>query len=293
MNVAERTVVLCESEQLSPVFLQGLLSSESQRPKSRPAKERPPKRQKISREEFETLKIIMDFTYRQDVLGQGIPSHNEFGDSTWDNLHMKGLSAYCGSLCVGSWSVMALLARELEDDGADFYAGQAEMAAQTILKLWNGRYFTTDEHGKYRNATMSDAMFGLLLASKAGVKDLLPVEKLRSHLLGAFENNFAAFANGRYGALLVAEPSVQKYEKDGGDELQVNEVLVGSSWVLAACLKEFGLDEQAEQLENAMRQTLGRYGLYYRTPAAWSADGLFRAPMNMRPLAVWLGSANR
>ena len=55
MNVAERTVVLCEGEQLSPVFLQGLLSSENPRPKSRPAKERPPKRQKISREEVEKL----------------------------------------------------------------------------------------------------------------------------------------------------------------------------------------------------------------------------------------------
>jgi len=55
MNVAERTVVLCEGEQLSAVFLQGLLSSESQPTKGRQPKERPPKRQKISREEVEKL----------------------------------------------------------------------------------------------------------------------------------------------------------------------------------------------------------------------------------------------
>ena len=55
MNIAERTVVLCEGEQLSAVFLQSLLATENQRPKSRPVKERPPKRQKISREEVEKL----------------------------------------------------------------------------------------------------------------------------------------------------------------------------------------------------------------------------------------------
>lgn len=56
MNIAERTVVLCEGEQLSAVFLQGLLSSESQQTnKGRQPKERPPKRQKISRDEVEKL----------------------------------------------------------------------------------------------------------------------------------------------------------------------------------------------------------------------------------------------
>lgn len=244
--------------------------------------------QKISREEYEKLKVIMEFTHKQDILDQGVPSHNEFGDSTWDNLHMKGLSAYCSALCVGSWSVMEKLAESFEDCKKEFYAERAAKAKQTILKLWNGNCFTTDEWGKYRNATMSDALFGLLLAAKAGLKDLVDEDMLRKHLLHAYENNVASFAEGAYGALLVAEPHVQKYEKDGGDELQVNEVIVGSSWVLSACLDAFGLYEQAEQLAQAMRKTLKRYGLYYRTPAAWSADGLFRAPMNMRPLAVWL-----
>jgi uncharacterized protein (DUF608 family) len=230
----------------------------------------------------------MDFTHQQDVLEQGIPSHTEFGDSTWDNLHMKGLSAYCGSLCVGGWSVMERLAQEQGDEACLFYAQQATKAKETIRKLWNGSCFTTDECGKYRNATMSDALFGLLLAAKVGLTDLIDGNKLRTHLLSAYENNASAFAGGRYGALLVAEPHIQKYEKDGGDELQVNEVLVGSSWVLTACLEQFGLPEQSRALAKAMRDTLKAYGLYYRTPAAWSADGLFRAPMNMRPLAVWL-----
>lgn len=215
--------------------------------------------------------------------------HNEFGDSTWDNLHMRGLSAYCGSLCVGAWAVMEKIAEELGDDKkAEFYKERLEKAQESIQKLWSGKYFTTDEHGKYRNATMSDSVFGLLPAGKAGIKNMLPEEHVRSHLLSAYENNFTSFADGTYGTLLVAEPSVQKYEKDGGDEMQVNEVLVGSSWVLAACLMEFGLEEESRKLAAAMRDSMKRYALYYRTPEAWTGDGQFRAPMNMRPLAVWM-----
>lgn len=91
----------------------------------------------------------------------------------------------------------------------------------------------------------------------------------------------------------MAEPDIQTYEKDGGDELQVNEVIVGSSWILAACLQEFGFTQEARTLADSMFQTIRTYGLQYRTPAAWTSDGHFRAPMNLRPLAVWLLEENQ
>jgi len=69
MNIAERTVVLCEGEQLSAVFLQSLLSGESQRPKNRPAKERPPKRRTISREEVEKLLAVYSQPEVCEMLG--------------------------------------------------------------------------------------------------------------------------------------------------------------------------------------------------------------------------------
>lgn len=243
----------------------------------------------VTRKEYDTLKLIMNFTEQQDTAGQAVPSHNEFGDSTWDNLHMQGLSAYCCSLCLGAWAVMAQLAadQKLEDDRCHYESLQNQ-AAVTMKKLWNGRYFTTDECGKYKNATMSDALFGLLLAHKAGLPTQIERELILSHLKAAWQNNAAAFCGGRYGALLVAEPDIQTYEKDGGDELQVNEVIVGSSWVLAACLQEFGLTEESDALASSMFQTIRSYKLQYRTPAAWTSDGHFRAPMNLRPLAVWL-----
>lgn len=243
---------------------------------------------KITPEEYRQLKIIMKFTMNQDRNSTGIPRHDEFGDSTWDNLHMQGLSAYCGCLCIGSYGVMEILAREFGDCECEVYKTRMQAAQKSIQKLWNGSCFVTSESGKYAGATMSDGLLGLLLAKKAGLGDLVPRKQVVKHLQTAYRNNVQAFAEGNIGALLVAEPGIWNYEKDGGDEMQVNEVIVGSSWVLAACLEEFGLKEEAERLTESMFQMIRFYGLQFRTPAAWNQEGRFRAPANLRPLAVWL-----
>lgn len=242
----------------------------------------------IRREEYDSLKIIMDFTVAQDTQNTGIPRHTQFGDSTWDNLHMQGLSAYCGCLCIGSYAVMKKLAEDFSDPAQTMYGERLRAAQKTIRTLWNGTYYVTSEFGKYSRAVMADALFGLLLAKKAGLGCLLPEEEIRSHLKAAYQNNAVSFCAGKFGALLVAEPGIQNYEKDGGDELQVNEVIVGSSRILAASLQEFGLCREAQELSEAMAETIAEYGLQFRTPAAWNQSGQFRAPMNMRPLAVWL-----
>lgn len=242
----------------------------------------------ISSYQYKILKDIMRFTINQDNENLGIPLHNEFGDSTWDNLNMQGISTYCGCLCIGAYAVMIELANKFNDSDISFYREKLIISQKNIDKLWNGKYYVTSELGKYKNATMADALFGIMLAKKAGIKDLLPIEKIKSHLLNTYKNNFLNFSNGKYGALLVAEPNIQKYERDGGDEMQVNEVIVGSSWILASCLKEFGFYQEAEKLSNTMVDLINEYSLQFRTPAAWNSIGQFRAPMNMRPLAIWL-----
>lgn len=242
----------------------------------------------VCREEYHSLKTIMDFTIGQDADHTGIPRHTQFGDSTWDNLHMQGLSAYCGCLCIGAYAVMEKLAGEFSDPDQAMYGERLRAAQKTIRTLWNGTYYVTSEFGKYSRAVMADALFGLLLAKKAGLGCLLPEEEIKSHLQAAYQNNAASFCGGKFGALLVAEPGIQNYEKDGGDELQVNEVIVGSSQILAASLREFGLYREAQELSESMAETIAEYGLQFRTPAAWNQSGQFRAPMNMRPLAIWL-----
>jgi uncharacterized protein (DUF608 family) len=244
---------------------------------------------RITEDEYCVLRTIADFTEAQDTDGLGVPRHVDFGDSTWDNLDMKGLSAYTAGLCIGAWAVMARLSSLFEPASEDHYRGLLKRAQAAMATLWNGSYYRTNEHGKYRNATMTDSLIGVYLARKAGLGDLLALEKVRSHLAAIHRDNFLAFANGRLGPLLVAEEGRQRYDQDGGEELQVNEVLVGSAWMFAAMLAGYGMVEEAGQLADTLGNTIyGGTGLQFRTPAAWDETGRFRAALNMRPLAIWM-----
>lgn len=243
----------------------------------------------VTAKEYKALKQIMEYTCSQDPTGNGLPIHDEFGDSTWDNLHMQGLSSYCAGLCIGAWAVMHHLAVQMNDPDAEKYHNYLTHAQQRIQTLWNGKYFVTSAAGKYLNATMSDALFGVVLAYRAGLTDLLPEEQIRSHLRSVYENNVAAYQQGTVGSLLVAEPGIQRYAQDGGDELQVNEVIVGSAWILTASLLTFGLEREGKALSETLTHMIyGGTGLQFRTPAAWDNAGHYRAPMNMRPLAIWM-----
>jgi non-lysosomal glucosylceramidase len=243
----------------------------------------------IKKKEYDILVEIAKFTEEQDKEDIGVPRHSDFGDSTWDNLDMQGLSTYASSLCIGAWAVMADLAKKFDGEKAAHYQDKLAKAQKTIETLWNGKYYKTNDLGKYRNATMTDSLFGVFLAKKAGLGDLIPREHVISHLMCIYENNLMAYEGGKYGPLLVAEPGRLQYDQDGGEELQVNEVLVGSAWTFTAMLYEYGLDKEGEFLANNLRNMIYQgTGLQFRTPAAWDNKGQYRAPMNMRPLAIWM-----
>jgi len=243
----------------------------------------------VSKEEYDILVEIAKFTEEQDKEDLGVPRHTDFGDSTWDNLDMKGLSTYAAGLCIGAWAVMAELAKSFDSRRVGHYQDKLAKAQKTMETLWNGKYYKTNDLGKYKNATMTDSLFGVFLAKKAGLGDLIPRERAVSHLKAVFENNLMAYEGGKYGPLLVAEPGRQQYEQDGGEELQVNEVIVGSAWIFTAMLYEYGLKKEADFLAENLRNMIYQgTGLQFRTPAAWDNKGRYRAPLNMRPLAIWL-----
>jgi non-lysosomal glucosylceramidase len=158
--------------------------------------------------------------------------------------------------------------------------------------------FCKEDWGKYRKAIQSDALFGQYLADLAGLRensdDMLPLSQIRSHLLAVYAYNFRGCKNGRVGPLLVSNPFLQNYTRDGGEDLQLGEVIVGSAWAYAAMLDYYGLTREAEEVEAALVRTLyERSGLQFRTPAAWDGEGRFRAPLNMRPLASWFLHLNK
>src|SRR5699024_6627168 len=124
----------------------------------------------------------MNFTDVQDNNNIGTPKHTDFGDSTWDNIDMKGISSYTTGLCIGAWSVMKKLAEEFDEEKAIYYKSKLLKAQKTMEQLWNGKYYYTKDTGKYSRATMSEALFRVYIAKKAGLGALLPYKNVVSHL---------------------------------------------------------------------------------------------------------------
>lgn len=239
--------------------------------------------------EWDILKKAYHHMLAHDLDGDALPEHGEFGDSTWDALHMKGVSSFSGGLTLAAHAVMARMAPEFGDPGTRHAAADrlAEGLEAFEEKLWTGSFYRTDSEGPYRDSVMADALIGPWYAKCAGMGALLPEERIKSHLKTCFEYNFLRYGGGKAGPLLVSDGTGKRYAPDGGEELQINEVLAGSAWLFCAMLREFGLGKEASEVGASLARVVYREsGLQFRTPAAWDAEGKFRAPLNMRPLSA-------
>lgn len=216
-----------------------------------------------------------------------VPRHDEFGDSTWDNLGLRGHSTYVASLYAGMWAVLLDHAKASDDDTARLE--RRRRAATDVLDgLWEGRYFRAASEGKYADALMPDSLLGLFYADVCGAGAPVSRERVAGHLRTAYAFAHEGYRGGAVGPLLVAEERPRRFDRDGGQELQVNEVLLGSAWMFAAMLAYYGLPAEARAVAGSLRDVLhGGTGLQFRTPAAVDGDGRYRAPLNMRPLAAW------
>ena len=219
--------------------------------------------------------------------GDEVPEHAEFGDSTWDNLALRGHSSYATSLLTGMWAVAAAEAqRRGEDTGT--LTTRHRRAQDVLESLWTGEHYRAASAGKYTAAVMPDSVWGLFYADLCGVSTVSR-ERIRGHLRAGYEICHRGYADGQVGPLLIGERGrTGRFDQDGGEELQVNEVLIGSAWMFTAMLRHYGLDAEADDVAGSLHRTLyGSTGLQFRTPAAVAAEGLFRAPLNLRPLSVW------
>ena len=219
--------------------------------------------------------------------GDEVPEHAEFGDSTWDNLALRGHSSYATSLLTGMWAVAAAEAQRRGEDATGLLT-RRERAQGVLETLWTGEHYRAASAGKYTEAIMPDSIWGLFFAELCGA-DTVARERIRAHLRAGYEICHRGYADGQVGPLLIGERGrTGRFDQDGGEELQVNEVLIGSAWMFTAMLRHYGLDSEADDVAGSLHRTLyGGTGLQFRTPAAVAAEGLFRAPLNLRPLAIW------
>ncbi len=237
------------------------------------------------RDMWPAVQIAMKYLEQFDH-GGGIPENSGYPDQTYDSWIVRGVSAYCGGLWLAALRASEETARVLgETQSADAYHVQFLKAQKTYIdKLWNGEYFRYDEQSEYRDSIQADQLAGQWYANMTGLGDLYPKQMQLSAAKKIFATNVMKFGNGEMGAAngMAANGSIIR------DNEQAQEVWVGTSFGLAALLLSEGLTKEAYHTAWGIHHVVYETkGYWFRTPEAWDDTGNFRAPMYMRPAAVW------
>jgi non-lysosomal glucosylceramidase len=237
------------------------------------------------RDMWPAVQIAMKYLEQFDH-GGGIPENSGYPDQTYDSWIVRGVSAYCGGLWLAALRASEETARTLGDiQSADTYHAKFLKAQKTYIdKLWNGEYFRYDEKSEYRDSIQADQLAGQWYANMTGLGDLYPKQMQLSAAKKIFATNVMKFGNGELGAAngMAADGSIIR------DNEQAQEVWVGTSFGLAALLLSEGLTKEAYHTAWGIHHVVYETkGYWFRTPEAWDDTGNFRAPMYMRPAAVW------
>jgi len=237
------------------------------------------------RDMWPAVQLAMKYLEQFDH-GSGIPENSGYPDQTYDSWIVRGVSAYCGGLWLAALRASEETARVLgETQSADTYHAQFLKAQKTYIdKLWNGEYFRYDEQSEYRDSIQADQLAGQWYANMTGLGDLYPKSMQLSAAKKIFATNVMKFGNGEMGAANGMAPNGTIIR----DNEQAQEVWVGTSFGLAALLLSEGLTKEAYHTAWGIHHVVYETkGYWFRTPEAWDDTGNFRAPMYMRPAAVW------
>jgi non-lysosomal glucosylceramidase len=237
------------------------------------------------RDMWPAVQIAMKYLEQFDH-GGGIPENSGYPDQTYDSWIVRGVSAYCGGLWLAALRASEETARVLgETQSADTYHAQFVKAQKTYIdKLWNGEYFRYDEQSEYRDSIQADQLAGQWYANMTGLGDLYPKQMQLSAAKKIFATNVMKFNNGEMGAAngMTAKGDIIH------DNEQAHEVWVGTSFGFAALLLSEGMTKEAYHTAWGIHHVVYETkGYWFRTPEAWDETGDFRAPMYMRPAAVW------
>ncbi len=238
------------------------------------------------RDVWPSIPVAMDHLARFDRDGDGLPEHDGVPDQTYDTWPMTGASAYGGGLWLAALRAAAAFARAAGDEAravawdADFARG----AATFERLLWNGRSYDYDAGGgPTSDSVMADQLVGQWFADLSGLGDIVPPAHARSTLERIYELNVCDFGDGLIGAVNGMRPDGTV---DRSSE-QSQEVWVGTTYALAAFMIGRGLVQEGWTTAQGAARVVWERGLWFRTPEAYDRNGNYRAPLYLRPLAIW------
>ncbi|WBU57859.1 non-lysosomal glucosylceramidase [Paracoccus sediminicola] len=238
------------------------------------------------------INAAMEALLQFDRDGDGVIENDGFPDQTFDNIPMKGISAYCGGLWLAALRATVEITRRAGDPGkAEAWQDMAKRGAKAWHEaLWTGSYYRVDSEGAFQDAVFAEQLYGPGLARMLGLGDIAPPDAARMALREVHRRNFREAGRARgVMAMSSATHSSALYAPKGEEGLQWDEVLVGFNYSVAATMRAYGLEAEATGIMQALAAELGsRRGLHFRTPAAFMADQpRIRAQMNMRPMGIW------
>jgi non-lysosomal glucosylceramidase len=224
---------------------------------------------------------------KYDRDGDGLIENEGYPDQTYDTWSACGPSAYSGGLWLACLNALGAMAEilGLADESQKYHELLKKAQKAYEDKLWNGEYYLYDTSTSgHHDSIMADQLAGQWFNHACGLPDILPVEHVRSALKKVFDYNVRRFFDGQRGAVNGMRPD-GRLDKSN---LQSQEMWIGTTFSLAAEMLQEGLRQEAfSTAEGIYRAIYQDFGLFFQTPEAINADGVYRATGYMRPLAVW------
>jgi non-lysosomal glucosylceramidase len=233
-----------------------------------------------------SVQEAMQHLRKYDPDNDGLINNEGFPDQTYDDWVVQGESAYTGGLYLAALRAAEEIAKRVQQNKAasDYHALFVRAQKSYISKLWSGEYFRYDTQSEYKNDIQTDQLAGQWYATATGLGDIVPKDMQTSAMKKVFNFNVMKFNNGEFGAVngIAADGQIITSNE------QVQEVWAGTTFAASALMLQNGLkDEGFKTAWGVYNIVYDKKGYWFRTPEAWDGNGMYRAPMYMRPAGIW------
>lgn len=242
---------------------------------------------KFAAEMWEPVRQALEYLRQFDLDEDGMIENEGFPDQTYDVWSANDVSAYSGGLWLAALSAAAALGDLLKEKEAAGWYRQELAKAQAVYEelLWNEVYYDYDaSSSSHHDSIMADQLAGQWYAHACGLPPIVPKDHALSALRKIYDFNVKKFEDGEMGAVNGMKPSGWV----DTSSMQSQEVWPGVTYALAATMLQEGMTREAfATAKGVVTMTYNDLGYWFGTPEAWNYVGDNRAPVYMRPLAIW------